>query len=115
MDDSAGRPYLLIMWVGGEPVAEQGVMDESDAWRQDVEARGLHVLGNALEGADTATTVRVRDRETLLNDGPFTQSEDTIAGIEIVKCADQQQAIELAAAHPLARSQAIEVRPFWTK
>lgn len=114
MDDSAGRPYLLIMWVG-EEVADQAVMDDSSAWRQEVEARGLHVLGNALEGPDTATTVRVRDGETLLNDGPFTQTEEFIAGIEVVRCADRQQAIELAAEHPLARSHAIEVRPFWSE
>lgn len=115
MDDSAGRPYLLIMWVGEESVADQAVMDESSAWRQDLEARGLHVLGNALEGPDTATTVRVRDGETLLKDGPFIQTEEFIGGIEVVRCADKQRAIELAAAHPLARSQAIEVRPFWSE
>jgi hypothetical protein len=115
MDDSAGRPYLLILWVGEEPAADQAVMDESGAWREGVEARGLHVLGNALEAPDTATTVRVRGGETLLSDGPFTQTEEFITGIEIVRCADQQEAIELAAAHPLARSQAIEVRPFWSE
>jgi hypothetical protein len=112
MDDSAGRPYLLIMWVGEQPVADQALMDQGSGWRQDVEARGLHVLGSALEAPDIATTVRVRDGETLLTDGPFTHTEEFIAGIEVVRCADQQQAIELAAAHPLARSEAIEVRPF---
>jgi hypothetical protein len=45
MDDSAGRPYLLIMWVGKEPAADQAVLDESSAWRQDVAARDLHVPG----------------------------------------------------------------------
>jgi hypothetical protein len=117
-DDSAGTPYLLIMWMGGTPTApldDQAVMRECDAWRQDVEARGLQVLGNALEGADTATTLRVRDGETLLSDGPFIETEEFIAGIEVVSCADRQQAIELAAAHPIARYHAIEVRPFWSE
>jgi hypothetical protein len=72
-------------------------------------------LGGALEGPDTATTVRVRSGQTLLNDGPFSQTEEFIAGIEVVRCAAQQWTIELAAAHPLARSQAIEVRPFWSE
>jgi hypothetical protein len=115
MDDSAGRPYLLIMWVGEEPLADQAVMDETRAWGQDAEARGVHVLGNALEGPDAATTVRVRDGETRLDDGPFIQTREFIAGIEVVRAADRQQAIQLAAAHPLARSQAIEVRPFWSE
>jgi hypothetical protein len=78
----------------------------------DLEARGLHVLGNALQGTDTATTVRVRDGETLLSDGPFTETKEFIAGIDVVSCADRRQAIELAAAHPIARHHAIEVRPF---
>jgi hypothetical protein len=89
------------------------VMDAGEAWRQDLEARGLQVLGNALEGPDTATTVRVRGGETLLSDGPFIETKEFVAGIDVVSCADRQQAIQLAAAHPLARYHAIEVRPFY--
>jgi hypothetical protein len=117
-DDSAGTPYLLSMWVGGTPAApldDQAVMRECDAWRQDLEARGLHVLGDALGGPDTATTLRVRDGQILLSDGPGIKTEEFIAGIDVVSCTDRQQAIELAAAHPMARYHAIEVRPFWSE
>lgn len=112
-DDSAGAPYLLMMWMDGT-ADEAVVMREGEAWRQDVKARGLHVLGDPLQGADTATTVRVRDGETRLGDGPFTGTEEFIAGIDVVRCAEREQAIELAATHPLARSHAIEVRPFYS-
>jgi hypothetical protein len=115
MDDSSGRPYLLIIWVDEEPAADDPVIDQIDVWRQDAEAKGVRVLGSALEGPDAATTVRVRQRQTLLGDGPFAQTDEYIGGIEVVSCADRQQAIALAAAHPLARSQAIEVRPFWSE
>ena len=114
-EDGAARPYLLVMWMGGTPAApfdDQAVMDEGEAWRREVEARGEQVLGNALQGTDTATTVRVRDGETLLSDGPFIETKEFIAGIDVVRCADRQQAIALAAAHPIARYHAIEVRPF---
>jgi hypothetical protein len=117
-DDSAGAPYLLIMWMGGTPAApfdDQALMDEGEAWRQDLETRGLQVLGNALESPEMATTVRVRAGETLLTDGPFIETKEFIAGIDVVSCADRQQAIQLAAAHPIARYYAIEVRPFWTE
>jgi hypothetical protein len=116
-DDSAGAPYLLIMWMGGTPAApfeDQALMDEGEAWRDDLEARGLQVLGNALQSPETATTVRVRDGETLLTDGPFIETKEFIAGIDVVNCADHQQAIQIAAAHPIARYYAIEVRPFWS-
>jgi len=115
-EDGDARPYLLTMWMGGTPAApfdDQAVMDEGEAWRLDLQARGLQVLGNALEGPETATTVRVRDGETLLTDGPFIETKEFIAGIDVVSCADRQQAIQLAAAHPIARYHTIEVRPFW--
>jgi hypothetical protein len=117
-EDGGASPYLLSMWMGGTPAApfdDQAVKDEGEAWRQDLKARGLHVLGNALGGRDTATTVRVREGETLLSDGPFIETEDFIVGIDVVSCADRQQAIQLAAAHPIARYYAIEVRPFYSE
>jgi hypothetical protein len=115
-EDGAARTYLLIMWMGGTPAApldDRAVMREGETWRQDVTARGRHVLGNALQGPDTALTVRVRDGDTLLSNGPCTGMTEFIAGIDVVSCADRQEAIGLAAAHPFARYHAIEVRPFY--
>ncbi len=51
----------------------------------------------------------------LISDGPFIETKEFIAGIDVVRCADRQQAIELAAAHPIARYHAIEVRPFYSE
>jgi len=114
-EDGAAGPYLLIMWTDGTPAPPDGeaAMQEGTAWRQDLARRGLHVLGDALQGPGTATTVRVRGGDTLLRKGPCTGTEQFIAGIDVVGCADRQQAIQLAAAHPFARHHAIEVRPFY--
>ena len=117
-DDSAGAPYLLIMWMGGTPAAPQddeAVLQEGQAWRQEVAARGLHILGNALQGPDAARTVRVRDGQTLLSDGPYLGTSQFAAGIEVVRCADRQQAIQFAATHPSARYHAVEVRRFYSE
>jgi hypothetical protein len=117
-EDGSARPYLLIMWMGGTPGAsydDQAVMAEGEAWLQDLEARGLQILGNALQDTDTARTVRVRDGETLLGDGPFTETKEFIAGIDVVSCASRDEALLLAAAHPIARYHAIEVRPFYVE
>jgi len=108
-EDGGATPYLLAAWTGGQAAAE---VDE--AWRQDLRARGLHVLGGALGGAAEATTVRVRDGQTLLGDGPATGTGAFIASMDVVRCAGRQQALELAAAHPAARNHVIEVRPFYT-
>jgi len=115
-EDGAAGAYLLIMWMGGTPAApldDEAVAREGEAWRQDLEARGLHVLGSALQGPATATTVRVRDGDKLLSREPCTGTQEFIAGLDVVSCADRQEAIQLAAAHPFARYHAIEVRPFY--
>jgi hypothetical protein len=115
-EDGDAIPYLLTTWMGGDPAApfdDEAVTAETEAWRRDLEARGSHVLGSPLADADAATTVRVTDGETLLRDGPFTDTEEFIAGIDVVYCADRQEAIALAATQPIARYHAIEVRPFY--
>jgi hypothetical protein len=111
--DGAARPYLLAVWTGGTAAApgDQAVTREVTAWRQDLQARGLHILGAELEGADTASTLRVRGGKTLFGDGTFIKTREFITGIDVVSCADRQQAIQVAAAHPAARYHAIEVRP----
>ena len=117
-DDGGSRPYLLMMWMGGTPgapVDDQALMDEGEAWKQDAEARGLQILGNALQGPETARTISAPGGETLISDGPFTETKEFIAGIDVVSCANRQQAIQLAAAHPIARYHAVEVRPFYSE
>ncbi|MGH9016288.1 MAG: YciI family protein [Acidimicrobiales bacterium] len=117
-DDSSGAPYCLLMCVDGIPAApevEEAVRRDGEAWRRDLEARGLQILGHPLQHKDTATTVRVREGETLLSDGPFIETKEFIGGIDVITCADRDQAIEIAAAHPLARHHMIEVRPFWSE
>ncbi len=117
-DNAAGALYLLTAWTGGTPAAaldEPAVLRECDAWRQELEARGAFVLGNAVGGPETATTLRFRDGEAILSDGSFVDIEESIAAIDVVSCADRGQAIELAATHPLARYYAIEARPFYSE
>jgi hypothetical protein len=114
-EDGGATPYQLTAWVGRTAAARPGdqeMLAECDAWRRDLEARGLFVLGNPLAAPDAATTVRVRDGKTLFG-APVAQTTEYIASIDVVTCTDRQQAIQLAATHPIARHHAIEVRPFY--
>jgi hypothetical protein len=74
-------------------------------------ARGIRAYGHALAQAETATTVRVRDGETLLTDGPFVETKEFIGGFDIIDCAGIDEAVAVAAEHPIARFHMIEVRP----
>ena len=113
-DDSVGAPYCLLHCLDGrpaEPPVEESIRREEVAWCKDLMARGLLVFAHALGHKGTATTVRVRDGETLLGDGPFVETEEFVGGISVIWCSGREQAIEIAAAHPLARYHMIEVRP----
>jgi hypothetical protein len=112
--DGGARPHLLCPWVDPAQVAD-GEADELRAWRENVRARGIHVLGHGLSDAAQATTVRVRDGRRELGAGPFTAIPEVMTEIDVVNCANRAQAIELAGTHPLARRHAVEVRPFYVE
>ena len=83
------------------------------AWVEEMTARGIRIEGNRLEPAADATTVRVRSGEVLISDGPYAETKEQIGGFDLLECADLDEAIEVAAKHPVARIGTIEVRPFW--
>jgi len=115
-DDSAGVPYLLTVWVeAAKPTSlkDQAVWEECAAWREELDGRRLFVLGGTLGGVETATTLRFRDGEVRTSDGPFLNTEEFIAGIDVIRAADRQRATQVAATHPLARQHAIEVEQFY--
>lgn len=83
------------------------------AWWEDLQRRGGELFGARLRPVVDATTVRVRDGETLVSDGPFAETKDVVGGFVIVECANLDEAIEIAAGHPYARWGGVEVRPVW--
>ncbi|WP_249012348.1 YciI family protein [Conexibacter sp. DBS9H8] len=110
-----GERFLLMFCVDGIPEAEAveaAIHAQSRAWGEQQGAADRLVFGSPLQPADTATTVRVRDGQTLLSDGPFVETKEFLAGIAILRCADRDEAVALAAAHPLAAFHRVEVRPF---
>jgi hypothetical protein len=62
---------------------------------------------------DTTDATAVRDRGRLVTDGIFAETKEQIAGYDVLECDSLDEAIELAAAHPVARYGALELRPFW--
>ena len=78
-----------------------------------MEGRGVRKSGDRLRPAADATTVRVRDDEVLLSDGPFAETKEQMGGYDLIECADLDEAIEVASRHPMAKIGVIEVRPVW--
>jgi hypothetical protein len=87
------------------------MMAAYDAFTNEVKAAGAFVAGDGLQPTSTATTVRVRDGETLLTDGPFAETREQLGGYYLLDCADLDDAVRWAAKVPGALYGSIEVRP----
>lgn len=72
---------------------------------------GHYIAGEALQPIATATTVRVREGETLLTDGPFAETKEQLAGFYLLEARNLDEALQLASRIPPARLGSIEVRP----
>jgi hypothetical protein len=94
--------------------AEQRREDQAllTSWLEDTIARGVNPQGSYLQPSRTAATVRARDGDLFVTDGPFAETKEQIAGFDIIECADMQEAIRVAGAHPTTRHGTIEIRPF---
>lgn len=69
------------------------------------------VGGNILDGPDCAVTLRVRDGERQIQDGPYADSKEALGGYMIFEVEDMDEALALAASCPAAESGAVELRP----
>jgi hypothetical protein len=72
---------------------------------------GLLVDVRRLRSTDSATSVRVRDGQTEIVDGPFATTKERLAGYYVLECADLDEALKQAARMPMASWATIEVRP----
>ena len=109
---------MLVCWdaehMNAQAEPEQVEEDnESFPWLDDVQARGIWVTGDQLAPPRRARTIRVRDGKKLVTDGPFVETKEAVGGFDIIECASLDEAVDVAAAHPLAQMGTIEVRPLW--
>jgi hypothetical protein len=93
------------------PQEWSAVRDETLAYVDDLRKSGRLVMTNALQGARTASMVRVRENEVIISDGPFAETKEQIGGFFLIEAKDKAEAIEIASKWPGARFGNIEVRP----
>src|SRR5262249_38512787 len=103
--------YLML--VCGDPEAEKYVPEEDNIgeWVEEMDRRKVRILGNRLKGVKDAIGVRRRKGEVLVTDGPFAETREWIGGFDLLECADRDEAVEIAAKHPMARFGRTEIRP----
>lgn len=74
-------------------------------------AANLIVDGAELASARAATTVRVRDGQTMVTDGPFAETKEVLGGFYLLDCSNLDEAAEVVSRIPDAETGAIELRP----
>ena len=105
--------YMLLIYVpaeGGPPPEERDLGPWLD-YTQSLRDAGAHVGNNALERADTATTIRVREGETVVSDGPFAETKEVLGGYYLIDVPDLDAALKWAEQIPSAPYGSVEVRP----
>ncbi|MGH2517421.1 MAG: YciI family protein [Ktedonobacterales bacterium] len=91
--------------------ADAVLSDEWIAYTQAMKNAGALLAVERLQSVETATSVRMRDGERLLTDGPFIETKEHLLGFFLVEVADLDAALDWAARMPLSRHGTIEVRP----
>ena len=86
-------------------------MGEYFAFTEDVKKSGHYVGGNALQPANTATSVRVRGGKMSTTDGPFAETKEQLGGYYLIEAKDLNDALQVASKIPSAKLGTVEVRP----
>ncbi len=114
--------YLLLVCVEEPPMPALETDEEIASW--DVEGEdikpwlaetgegGIRLFGSQVSKPANAATVRVREGEVVVSDGPYAETKEWMAGFDVIECADMEEAIDIASRHPVAQFGMIEVRPF---
>jgi hypothetical protein len=113
--------YILLIygdenaWEAVPPEERAKSMQEWFDYTQWLRDKGWYVAGDALHPTTRATTVRVRDGETLTTDGPFAETKEQLGGYYVVQTDNLDEAIEAAARCPGSRGGdmggSMEIRP----
>ena len=111
---------LLVCWdadrMNAQTEPDASTADEEDEgfpWLDDLRERGVWLTGDQLAPPRRARSVRVRDGKTLVTDGPFAETKEAVGGFDLIQCDSLEEAVEIAARHPIAEMGTIEVRPLW--
>lgn len=109
--------YLMLIYGDESAYAnvtpqEMGqLLAEYNAFHEEAMQRGNMQGAERLQPSMTATTVQVRNGKTITTDGPFAETKEQLAGIYIFDCKNLDEALEIAAKIPAAKTGKIEVRP----
>jgi hypothetical protein len=109
--------YMLLIygsedsWAALSEEEREAIYEQYFALSRELRERGALVSSHELQPTLTATSVRVRDAETVVTDGPFAETKEALGGYYLIEAESIDEAIEWASRIPSARDGTIEIRP----
>ncbi|MCI0375996.1 MAG: YciI family protein [Gemmataceae bacterium] len=106
--------YMLLIYLdenGLNDADREHCYKESAQFARDLHASGKFLAANPLQPTATATSVRVRDGERLVTDGPFMETREQLGGYFLIEAKDRDEAVAIAARIPAGRFGTVEIRP----
>ena len=103
--------FLMLVCLDNQPVEPPETEGDVEEWVTTMDARGIRLLGNPVQPEFESRAVRVRGGKVMVTDGPFLETKEALAGFDVLECEDMAQAIEVAAAHPMAARGVMDIRP----
>lgn len=106
--------YMLLVYMDEQamnPTEREHCYVESAQLTQELHARRQYLGASPLHPVASATSVRVRNGERFVTDGPFAETREQLGGFYLIEAKDLNEAINIAARIPPARKGTIEIRP----
>jgi hypothetical protein len=106
--------YMLLIYADEQAWTQterQDCYEESTELAHTLKAKGHYLAANPLQSVSTATSVKVRNGNRLVTDGPFAETREQLGGYFLVDAKNLDQAIEIAGQIPGARKGTVEIRP----
>jgi hypothetical protein len=89
---------------------EAALPGEVERWGAALADRGIRLMGHVFEPAENAKTIRRRNADVQVADGPVTAADEPIAGFNLLECDSLEEAVEVSAEHPMAKHGTLELR-----
>lgn len=110
--------YTLIFYLGPDEFKARTDPEKKEAfwaaflpYLKAIKEAGILVGGAGLQSPDMATTVRLRDGQRLVQDGPYSDSKEQLGGFVMIDVPDLDAALDWAARYPAGPNGLVEVRP----
>jgi len=104
--------YMLIHAADPDLASEWDDKAEASfsSWIEETISSGVNLQGSRLRSTADATTIKIRDGELIITDGPYAETKEQVAGYDVLECASLDEAVRWAGRHPSSWVGAIEVR-----